>query len=221
MFVGHYGVALAAKRFEPRRSAGATFLAVQWLDVVWAVLILAGWEHARILRGYLPASSIVFYDYPWSHSLLMAMAWSWLAFRLFKSPVLAICVFSHWALDWVAHARDLPLFRGGPEVGLGLWHFRAGTFAVETVLLLAGLWVYMRATRPLNALGNFAMPAFALFLIVIEAGNLWGPMPAKIQIVAISGEAAYLLFAGGAQVLDKLRERLPDEPPIRLELNTE
>jgi hypothetical protein len=221
MFVGHYGVALAAKRFAPKTSAGVTFLAVQWLDIVWAILVLVGWEHARIVPGYLPASSLVFYDYPWSHSLLMAMGWSWLAFRLFKSPVLAVCVFSHWVLDWVAHAPDLPLFRGGPEVGLGLWHFRVATFVVESLLLLAGLWLYMRATRPLNGLGKLAMPAFTVLLLAVEAGDLWGPVPAKIQIVAISGEAAYLLFAGIAQAADTLRERLPEEPPIRLHLNVD
>ena len=219
MFVGHYGVALATKRFAPRTSAGLTFLAVQWLDVVWAVLILVGLEHARIVPGYLPATSLVFYDNPWSHSLLAAIGWSWLAFRLFKSPVLGVCVFSHWVLDWVSHGSDLPLYRGGPEVGLGLWHFRGGTFVVEAVLLLGGLWIYMRATRPLNSLGKFAMPAFTVFLLAVNAANLWGPAPARIRIVAISGEVAFLLFAGIAQVIDRLRERNPDEPPIRLRLS--
>jgi hypothetical protein len=44
MFVGHYGVAFAAKRVAPRVPLWVYFVAVQWLDVVWSLLVLLGIE---------------------------------------------------------------------------------------------------------------------------------------------------------------------------------
>ena len=63
------------------------------------------------------------------------------------------------------------------------------------------------------------MPAFAAFLLAVDVANLWGPAPPQIKVIAITGEAALFLVAGIAQVLDKLREPNPDDPPIRLHLN--
>jgi hypothetical protein len=47
MFIGHYGVSFAAKRFTPRISLGTLFLAVQLLDVLFAIFVLAGVEKMR------------------------------------------------------------------------------------------------------------------------------------------------------------------------------
>ncbi len=219
MFVGHYGVALAAKRLAPHTSLGLTFFAVQFLDVLWAPAILTGLEHSRVIPGYLPASSLVLYDIPWTHGLLMAVAFSWLFFRLFKSAVLGACVFSHWVLDWVTHRPDLPLFRGGPLVGLGLWRYRHLTFLAETVLLLLGLLIYLQATRPRKRAGDYAMPAFVVALIALGAANLYGPPPPNIRTAAVSAEIAYLLLALAAFGLDRLREPPPPEPQIKLGLS--
>lgn len=216
MFVGHYAVALAAKPLAPRISLGWTFLAVQFLDILWGPAVLLGIEHVRIVPGYLPASNFVFYDFPWTHSLLMALAWSWLVFRVSKSAILGACVFSHWALDWAAHAHDLPLYRGGPVVGLGLWHYRTGTYVVEAAMLAAGLLIYWRSTRPRTPGGRFGMPVFAAVLLAVNAANLYGPPPAGVRGAAIAGEAAFLAFGGIAWWLDKMREPPPEEPPVRL-----
>jgi len=220
MFVGHYGIALAAKRLSPRTSLGWTFLAVQFLDVLWVPAILLGIEHARMIPGYLPASNIKFTDFPWTHSLVMAIAWSWLVFRFSKSAVLGGCVFSHWVLDWVVHARDLPLYRGGPEVGLGLWHYRAGTLAVESAILIAGLWVYLRATQAKTTMGRYGMIVFAGLLIAIDVANLYGESSASGNVGAgvIFAEVAYCTFAGIAYWLDRMREPSPEEGPVRLNI---
>jgi hypothetical protein len=219
MFVGHYAIALAAKRLEPKTSLGWTFLAVQFLDILWAPAILLGIEHARLLPGFIPASPLVLYDMPWTHGLLMAVGWSWLVFRLSKSLVLGGCVFSHWVLDYIAHVHDLPLFRGGPEVGLGLWRYRHATFLTETALLLIGLVVYLQATRPRKRAGDYAVPAFVVFLIALGALNLYGPPPTSVQMVAIEAEAVYLVLAAIAFALDRLREPLAPEPLVRLGIN--
>src|SRR2546430_7667753 len=54
-------------------------------DLLWAPAVLAGIEHVRIVPGFLPASSLDLYDMPWTHSLVMALIWSWFFFRLTKS----------------------------------------------------------------------------------------------------------------------------------------
>ena len=52
MFIGHYGVSFAAKRFAPRTSLGVLFLAVQLLDVLFAIFVFAGIEKLRIVPGF-------------------------------------------------------------------------------------------------------------------------------------------------------------------------
>src|SRR6185437_17032312 len=49
MFIGHYGVSFALKRAVPRVSLGTLFLAVQFVDILWAVFILLGIEKARVV----------------------------------------------------------------------------------------------------------------------------------------------------------------------------
>jgi len=111
----------------------------------------------------------------------MALAWSWLYYRVSKVPVLGICVFSHWILDLVAHLPDLPIIRGGPYVGLGLWRFRDVSFIVESVLLIVGLVIYLRATRAKSPAGRYAMSAFVALLVVVEAVNIYGPPPPEYR----------------------------------------
>ena len=45
MFLGHYGVAFALKRVEPKISLGTLFVATQLVDLLWGVFLLLGWEH--------------------------------------------------------------------------------------------------------------------------------------------------------------------------------
>jgi hypothetical protein len=76
MFIGHYGVSFAAKRFAPRTSLGVFFLAVQTLDVLFAVFVFAGVEKLRIIPGFTEYNAYDLYFMPYSHSLAGALAWS-------------------------------------------------------------------------------------------------------------------------------------------------
>ena len=64
MFIGHFAVALAAKKADGNLSLGGTFFAAQWLDLLWPVLLLAGVEHADITAGEASPLPILFTDYP-------------------------------------------------------------------------------------------------------------------------------------------------------------
>jgi hypothetical protein len=71
MFIGHFGVALAAKKFAPKTSLGTTIFAAEFVDLLWPVLLLLGVEHVAISPGIMRMSPLDFVDYPISHSLLM------------------------------------------------------------------------------------------------------------------------------------------------------
>ena len=123
MFIGHFGLGFAGKRIAPTVSLGTLFLAVEFADGLWPVLLLAGVEHARIVPGLMRTSALDLYDYPWSHSLVALIVWGailgavyFAATRSFRgSWVMAAAVVSHWFLDACMHRPDMP------PVRLGRW----------------------------------------------------------------------------------------------------
>ena len=168
MFLGHYGVALGAKRAAPGASLGTLILAAQLLDELWPLLLLLGLEHVRIAPGLMAANSLDFVHYPISHSLVAAAGWAllvgvgyYLVRRYSRGAwVVAAAVLSHWFLDAPMHRPDLPLWPGSEvRVGLGLWNSVPATIALELVVFALGLVLYLRTTRArpdreLGALGH-------------------------------------------------------------------
>lgn len=76
MFLGHFGLALAAKRVIPGASLGTTVMAAQWADGVWPVFVLLGLEHAEIRPGITVVTPLDFVSYPFSHSLVADIGWA-------------------------------------------------------------------------------------------------------------------------------------------------
>jgi membrane-bound metal-dependent hydrolase YbcI (DUF457 family) len=198
MFIGHYGIALAAKKLAPRTSLGTLFMAAAWIDLVWPTLLLVGLERARIDPS-LGTTPIAFTHYPWSHSLLAVAVWAAVAGAVHfawrrerrAAIVLAALVLSHWLLDAIVHRPDLLLVPGGHlAIGFGLWRSVTATLIVELGIFAFGLLLYLRATKgaPRNA---FAALAGALVLIYL--GNLFGPPPPSIEAVAWVGQAQWLI----------------------------
>lgn len=218
MFLGHYAVGCAARAAslgsaEPSPTApaprgpslGTWFLAVQWLDLVWPFLVLAGIEQVRVAPGLTPATPLDFVHYPYTHSALAALVWAALFAGVYRWRTgngrgalwLAGGVFSHWVLDLVVHVPDLPLYPGGPKVGLGLWHSMAGTLVVEIGLMVVGAVLYTRATRPADAVGRYAWWGLLAFLAVAYASAVFGPPPPSGTAVGASALALWLLVPWG------------------------
>lgn len=115
----------------------------------------------------------------------MAVIWGVAAGRLAVVPLkragsgvaIGLAVVSHWILDFIAHRPDLPLWPGGPEVGLGLWHSIAGTFIVEGALFAAAVFVYVRGTRARRPAGTWSFWALVAFTTVIWISGPWSPPP--------------------------------------------
>lgn len=71
MFLGHFGAGYGAKATAPAVSLGTLFLAVQFLDLLWATLLLLDIEQVRIEPGITAVTALDFVSYPVSHSLFM------------------------------------------------------------------------------------------------------------------------------------------------------
>lgn len=216
MFIGHYALGLAAKRWAPRTSLGTLFVAPTLADLLWPIFLLLGWERAHVEPGPNPFLTLWLDDYPYSHSLFMLIVWGALVGWLYRrrsgdqraGVVLALLVVSHWVLDFITHRPDEPLYPGGPELGLGLWNSVTGTLVVETVMLLAGIAIYARVTRARDAIGRWGFGALVVLLAGSYYGSMYSPLPTDMKLVAISGLIFELVFIVVAWWVDRHREPL-------------
>ncbi len=214
MFIGHYAVALAAKRAAPRTSLATLFLAAQLADMLWPVFLLTGWERARIVPNPDPFLNLTFDAYPISHSLLTLVGWGVALALLYRTRtgyargavVVALAVVSHWLLDFATHRPDMPLYPGGPLVGLGLWSSVVGTVVVENLMFLAGLWLYLRATRARDRVGRYGFWGLAALLLLSYISSLFAGVPPTVRAIAIGGIVFGWLFVVWAGWADKHRE---------------
>jgi membrane-bound metal-dependent hydrolase YbcI (DUF457 family) len=215
MFIGHFAVGFAAKKFTPRASLAILLAAPLFSDILWPVFLLLGWEHVRIDPGNTRYTPLDLYDYPWSHSLLMNAIWA-TAFSLLYwawkhdwagTVVVWLGVVSHWVLDWITHRPDMPLFPGGHgRYGLGLWNSVAGTVSVELAMFVFGVWMYARATRARDRVGRFAFWAYVTLLLVLYIGDRFSGLPASVDEIAWTGIVATFILLLWAWWFDAHRD---------------
>jgi hypothetical protein len=209
MFLGHYAVAIGAKRAAPRASLGTLIAAAAFLDLVWPLLVLAGVERVVVAPGATAFTPLDFEYYPMSHSLEMSVVWG-VAFGgayvlarrdLRAAAVIGLLVVSHWFLDAVVHRPDLPLTLGGDaRVGLGLWNSIPGTLAVELAMFAVGIWLYVGATRARDRIGSLGFAVFSVFMLAIYAGAAFGPPPPSASAIAWSDMGQWLVVAVAAWI---------------------
>lgn len=214
MFIGHFAVGFAAKKFAPRASMGALLAAPLFLDLLWPVFVLLGWEQVRIDPGNTRYTPLDLYNYPWSHSLLMSVVWA-TGFALIYygitryapgAAAIWIGVVSHWVLDWISHRPDMPLYPGGPKYGLGLWNSVAGTMVVELAMLAGGVWLYVRATRRRDRIGRYALASYVGLLLVLYIGDRFSGPPPSVGAIAWTGIAAPVVLIPWSWWFDRHRE---------------
>jgi hypothetical protein len=201
MFVGHYGVSFAAKRVSASIPLWALFLAVQWLDVLWAPLVLLGVEKVRIVPGFTATNPLDLYYMPYTHSLVAASLWSVaaaFAYRLMARPAgsgagttVGLAVFSHWLLDFIVHKPDLPLYDDTAKVGLGLWDRPALALGLEAILLFGGMWLFL-TRRPMRVL---PVVVLGLVMLAVQVYVFFGPPPPSPDAAATTALIGYAAFA--------------------------
>lgn len=200
MFLGHFGVALAAKKAASNTSLGALVFAAQFADLLWPILLLLGIEQVRIVPGLLAASPFDFTSYPVSHSLVAELGWGTLLGIIYFSLqrdarsalLLGFLVPSHWVLDFIAHRPDMAIYPGGAKYGLGMWNSLPLTIVVEYAIFAAGIAIYLSVTRAKDRAGNLALWSLLGLLAVLYPASLFGPPPPSAKALAWSALAIWL-----------------------------
>ncbi|HEX9252838.1 MAG TPA: hypothetical protein VF870_11390 [Ignavibacteriaceae bacterium] len=216
MFIGHFGAGFAGKKFEKSASLGTYFMAAQWIDLIWPILLLLGIEKAEIKPGVTIVTPLDFTYYPFTHSLFGVIVWAVLFGMVYfvikknsrTAIILALLVLSHWCLDLFVHIPDLPIFPGASiKVGFGLWNSFAATIILEGLIFIVGVYLYYKSTKPKNKIGVFSLIGLIVFLVAMYISNLVGPTPPSVEMVGIVGNAQWLIVLSGYWI-DKNREAI-------------
>jgi hypothetical protein len=232
MFLGHYGVAFALKRVEPKISLGTLFFATQLVDFLWSIFLLLGWERVRILPDDNPLLGLQFYDYPITHSLVGALAWGAVAATLYyswptrdttrhwqASLLVGATVASHWLLDLLVHLPDLPLMgNDSPKLGFGLWRHPALAIVLELAILGLGVAIYLRSRSRRHPVRTGRLVVVLVVLIGVYAASLLGPEPPSVTAIGLSGAAFFALMpllGAWADRTEPLRRSLATPRPAR------
>lgn len=215
MFVGHNGPAYVANVAKRSIPLWVVFIAVQLVDVGWAIFVLLGVEKVRIVPGITATNPLDLYYMPYTHSFVGSVIWSIgaaLAYYLLRArdgrvaaAIVGAAVFSHWVLDLIVHRPDLPMYDDTLKVGLGLWNYPIPAFLLELALLFGGIYLYLRTTRAVTAAGRYGMVTFGVAMAIIQSIVFFGPPPVSDKAAAITALALYAIFAGVVYWLEKQR----------------
>ena len=206
MFAGHVGAALAIGRAERQVNVGVFVTAALLLDLVLWLLVLLGWESVIVPADFATTHQVAF-DFPYSHSLLAGAAWSVLAgiaayigygrlkrAKLRTAALIAAAVFSHWLLDALVHAPELPLAGAGSvKVGLGLWQNMPLALITETAIVLAGLSLFIADTRLSRAKAIWLSLLSMLLAAFTAIGMTIAPPPPSAPAMAGSSLATLIV----------------------------
>ena len=206
MFIGHFGVGLAAKKIDSKPSLGTLFIASQFIDLLWPVFILLGIEKVQIEPGNTAVTPLNFISYPYSHSLFGVLVWAILFGTIYymlkknfrTSLLLGLLVLSHWILDLFTHRPDLQLFpRSDLKVGFGLWNSVVFTIIIEGLIFIIGAYFYLSVTKSKNKKGSYGLWSLLTFLTLIYVMNIIGTPPSDTNAIAIAGLFQWLIVAWG------------------------
>lgn len=216
MFVGHYGPSLGLRRASGGVPLWILFLAVQFVDVLWSILIMAGVEKVRITPGFTASSPLDLHYMPYTHSLTASMGWAfllgWLASLVWLRRggiAVGLCVISHWILDLPVHVADLPLWGDAHKVGLGLWDRPVIALVLEAGVLFVGTAVYARHAR-----SKAAVWIFAIVMLAIQMSSFVAAPPEEPAQFALMALSSYLLIAAGAWFVEKKWGQSASRRPI-------
>jgi hypothetical protein len=193
MFAGHLGVALIAKRIEPKAPLWMLVGAAYGLDLLWPIMLLAGIETVSVDPGNTAFTPMSFDSYPWSHSLLMTLIWAGLiGFAVRKSGfgrevahVVRLAFISHWFQDFLTHGHDMPLWPYGPRYGLGLWDSIPGTLVIEGAFFITAVILYAKTFPALDRLGTTGFAALVCLVGIIWASGPFSPPPPDATAIAL------------------------------------
>lgn len=221
MFIGHYAAGFALKAVERKASLGVLFLAAQFVDILYFILVPLGIERLNMVENYTAVNHMELLYYPYSHSLLAAFFWGVIAYGLWRffpwfkrerrhsvAVVVGLAVLSHWFIDFLVHTADMPLLGDdGVKVGFGLWNNFSLTVMGEISLLLAAVFYYVKRTKPKGKWGGTAIWIFTLLMVGVYLMTVTAPFDPAItpDIASYGGLVLYFLFGAAAFWVDRFR----------------
>lgn len=158
MYMGHYAIALGARRW------------LQPLPMAWLLFASIEPDLHDVVGDAIPPLSVG----PDTHTLLgavsAALIVTLLAALLFRQATLALgsglLVLSHVGADYLT--SRLPLWRHGPMVGLHLYARPWADFMLESPVIVAGVIMY--ASSPdLRRPARGGLISMGLFMLVMQA----------------------------------------------------
>jgi membrane-bound metal-dependent hydrolase YbcI (DUF457 family) len=167
MYLGHVGAALAGKR--ARTSIALLVLLVATYAPDWVDTGLC------IANSYNEQAML-------SHSVLAVIVLALLGFGLYFAAtrdrigaiVVALVVISHLLFDWITGYK--PTWPGGPMIGLRLYSHPLADFAVEAVVLAAGIALYAPTLPRSRRIWSGAATMFAALVVMqlgVDLGRMW------------------------------------------------
>jgi len=208
MFIGHYGLGFMIKRKFREIPLWILFLSVQLMDIVAFILVFFGVEKAAYRNSDNPFFTNNL-DLPYSHSLIGALLLSailYLILMIIKRKswalIAALCVLSHWVIDFIVHTPDLSIFFGYIKTGLGLWTYPYLSFGLEIILVLTG-WLILKYMNAISYL--------LLFLLIGSfTGMIFGKEPDTIKnnealrtLIVFASNSLFLVLAYFSERLQK------------------
>lgn len=222
MFAGHVGAALVIGRADRRVNLGALVFAAVFLDFALWMFVLIGWESVTIPANFSTTHQPKFV-FPYSHGLLASVGWSALAGiatslwypglhqqKVRIGALVAAAVFSHWLLDALVHAPELPVAgASSAKVGLNLWQTMPVALAIEGAIAVAGLYLFLSGAN-LSQAKKFWLSALSLLILVFTvAGMTVAPPPPSVTAMAGSSLVTIIVVCVLAFWLGRSRH----EPP--------
>ena len=157
-------------------NAGVLIFAAFLADFLLGIFAALGMEQAHIPPDFRTRHYLTF-TFPYSHGMVALMAWGLLfgavccwvdrQDRVRAFWVIAALVFSHFLLDGLVHAPELPLLgESSPKVGLALWNHMGLELTLETLMALTGLIIYWRLKGG-TRVTRWGMAAFVVLLTAL------------------------------------------------------
>lgn len=198
MFIGHVGMALAAKRVAPRTSLGTLLAAATLLDGIWAVLCPTGLDRSGIAPVLMTAVRPDFGSDSFSHSLAVAgtlaliFGLGYLGLRRSTRGALVIAglVLSHVVLDLPGQFTHITLFPGAAPLPL-----RGAVpviLTLESVIFFAGLYLYLHSTRARDVIGSWGLGTTLVALLALFAVAIFPSHPLEVQALALATLGSFL-----------------------------
>ncbi len=205
---------MAMRKFDKKTNLTWFFVSVLFMDLLLWTFILLGIEQVIVPPDFGNLHYLKFF-FPYSHSLIAAVAWSLLVYvaaemitkRQVTALLLGAGVLSHYFLDVIVHIPELTIFGDSSAVlGLGLWNHIYIALLVEIAIYLAGLFIYLNETHGTGFSGKYGMYIFSVVLIAAAfVTQVLSPRPQNGNEVAGSALLSIILVILISYWLDRKR----------------